>query len=68
MSEVIQKESKNGLKKKSSVSVMLPVIPMPVHNKIMKWRLKRSAELGKQLSSMDAYADFLKEQTKNLMI
>lgn len=64
MSEVIEKDPKRGHKKKSTVSVMLPAIPISVHNKIMKWRLKRSAELGKQLSSMDAYADFIKEQTR----
>lgn len=66
MSEVIEKDQKKAPKK--TVSVMLPAIPIAVHNKIMKWRLKRSAEIGKQLSSMDAYADYLKETTKNLTV
>jgi hypothetical protein len=66
MDEVTIKDQKKAPERKSTVSVMLPAIPISVHKKIMKWRLKRSAEIGKQLSSMDAYADFLKEQTKTL--
>jgi len=66
MSEVIEKDQKKAPERKSTVSVMLPAIPISVHKKIMKWRLKRSAEIGRQLSSMDAYAEFLKEQTKTL--
>ena len=67
MSEVIEKDQKKAPERKSTVSVMLPAIPISVHKKIMKWRLKRSAEIGRQLSSMDAYAEFLKEQTKTLV-
>jgi hypothetical protein len=66
MDEVTIKDQKKASERKSTVSVMLPAIPISVHKKIMKWRLKRSAEIGRQLSSMDAYAEFLKEQTKTL--
>lgn len=68
MSEVIEKDSEKKPEKRSTVAVNLPAIPMSVHRKIMKWRLKRSAEVGKQLSSMDAYADYLKESTRNLTV
>jgi len=67
MNEVIEKDAEKA-HKKTTVSVNIPAVPISVHKKIMKWRLKRSAEIGRQLNSMESYAEYLKESTKTLEV
>lgn len=66
MSEVIEKELEKRPKKRATVAINLPKVPMTVHNKIIRWNLGFSAERGKHISLMEAYTEFLKEKTKNL--
>ena len=68
MSEVIEKELEKRPKKRSTVAINLPAVPIAVHNKLIKWNLKLSAERGKQISLMEAYTEFLKEYTRNLTV
>jgi hypothetical protein len=68
MGEFIEKEPEKRAKRRSTVAINLPAVPIAVHNKIIKWNLKLSAERGRQISLMEAYTEFLKEHTKNLAV
>jgi hypothetical protein len=61
--EVNEKEQK-----RNTVSVTIPGVPMAVHNKIKLYRRKIMLERKKDYGMMAAYAEFLKEYTKNLAL
>jgi hypothetical protein len=53
---------------KRTVSVTIPEVPISVHNKIKLYRRKIMLERKKDYGMMAAYAEFLKEHTKNLVV
>lgn len=53
---------------KRTVSVTIPEVPISVHNKIKLYRRKIMLERKKDYGMMAAYAEFLKEHTKNLAV
>lgn len=54
--------------KRSAVSLTIRNVPISVHNKMIKWNRKLNADRQRTYSIMEAYAEFLKEQTKNLEV
>lgn len=56
------------LNNRTSVSMILKGIPMPVHRKIIQYNRKLSASRGKDFNLASAYVEFLKEYTKNLVV
>ena len=54
--------------KKTTVSVTIPNVPVSVHNKIKLYRRKIMLERKKDYGMMAAYAEFLKEHTKNIAL
>lgn len=54
--------------KRTTISVTIPGLPISVHNKIKLYRRKIMLERKKDYGMMAAYAEFLKEHTKNLEI
>lgn len=61
-SEVNEKEPK-----RTTISVTVPGIPIAVHNKIKLYRRKIMIERNKDYAMMAAYAEFLKEKTKDIV-
>lgn len=53
---------------KRTVSITIPDVPVSVHNKIKLYRRKIMLERKKDYGMMAAYAEFLKEHTKNLAV
>jgi hypothetical protein len=60
-SEVNEKEQK-----RTTVTITIPAVPIGVHNKIKLYRRKIMLERKKDYGMMAAYAEFLKEKTKDL--
>lgn len=54
--------------KRTTVSITIPNVPVSVHNKIKLYRRKIMLERKKDYGMMAAYAEFLKETTKNMSI
>lgn len=52
--------------KKTTVSITIPAVPISVHNKIKKYHRKIMVDRQKDYGLMTAYAEFLKEATKNM--
>lgn len=58
----------NEKEQKRTVSITIPAVPISVHNKIKLYRRKIMLERKKDYGMMAAYAEFLKEHTKNLAL
>lgn len=54
--------------KKTTVSITIPAVPISVHNKIKRYHRKIMMERQKDYGLMTAYAEFLKEATKDLAV
>ena len=67
MSEVIEKEAENR-PKRTVISITVPGVPLRVNRVIEKYRKKINYERNASFNQMEAYAEFLKEVTKNMPI
>jgi hypothetical protein len=65
---IIDEIKEKGSNNRTSVSMILKGIPMPVHRKIIQYNRKLSASRGKDFNLASAYVEFLKEAVKNIVI
>ena len=54
--------------KKTVISITVPGVPLTVNKKIAKYRKKINFERNKDFNQMQAYAEWLKESTKDLAL
>ena len=64
MGEVNEKGESNQ-SKKTVISITVPGVPIRVNKVITKYRKKINHERNKNFNQMEAYAEWLKESTKN---